>query len=381
MALPDFELDEANDTAVTSICRHLDGIPLALELAAARLHVMDVDEIASQLENRFRLLSGGDRTAPPRLQTMHASIDWSYQLLTQVEKTLLRRLSVFAGGWSLAAARVVCVDEALPEADIPDLLGRLVDKSLAQVLRRKGRELRFRLLETLRQYGQEKLLDAGELPATRDRHLAYYVSLAEQAAPGLEGANSVTWLRRLEDELDNLRLALEWALANNVEAGLCLVTPIGKFWEQSGRTREHCDWLTRLLDRPEAQAHPLLNERGLGMKAADLQSLGDLAQGQACAEMSSALSCEIGDRQGEAYSLSILSWAHQGEVSARSLLEESLALYRMLGDKAGQARALDELVFTYEGDAKHATHFGGKPDAMPGVGRPDQCFCTDGRPG
>ena len=187
VALPDFELDEANAAAVTGICRHLDGIPLALELAAARLRAMDVEQIASQLEDRFHLLSGGDRTAPPRLQTMHASIDWSYQLLPQAEKNLLRRLSVFAGGWSLAAARAVCADEALPEADIPDLLGGLVNKSLVQVLRRKGRELRYRLLETLRQYGQEKLLDAGELTSTRDRHLAYFVSLAEQAAAGPGG--------------------------------------------------------------------------------------------------------------------------------------------------------------------------------------------------
>jgi tetratricopeptide (TPR) repeat protein len=314
-----------------------------------------VEQIASQLEYRFRLLTGGDRAAPPRLQTMHASIDWSYQLLTQAEKTLLRRLAVFAGGWSLAAAGAVCADEAIPEADIPDLLGRLVDKSLLQVLRRKGQELRYYLLETLRQYLQEKLLDAGELTSTRDRHLAYFVSLAEQAGPGLQGANSVTWLRRLDDELDNLRLALEWSLAKDVEAGLRLITPIGRFWDLRGRMHEHYDWLTRLLELPEAQAHSLAYARALGMKANDLYSLGDLAQGLACAEMSLTLSREIGDRQGEAYSLQLLAYRIQGEVSARRLLEESLALYRMLGDKAGQARVLNDLVFTYDGDdAKRA---------------------------
>ncbi|MGA2488908.1 MAG: LuxR C-terminal-related transcriptional regulator [Anaerolineales bacterium] len=351
VALPEFELDEANAAAVTGICRHLDGIPLALELAAARLHVMDVDEIASLLEDRFRLLVGGDRAALPRMQTMHASIDWSYQLLTQAEKTLLRRLSVFAGGWSLAAARAVCSDDTFLEADIPDLLGRLVDKSLVQVLRRKGQELRYRLLETLRQYTQEKLLDAGEQTPTRDRHLSYFVFLAEQAAPGLEGPNSITWLVRLDDELDNLRLALECSLVKDVEAGLRLITPIGKFWEERGRMREHYDWITRLLERPEAQAHPLAHARALGMKASDLFYLGDLDQARSCAEMSLDLSRKIGDRQGEAYSLYVLSLFHQGEASARRLLEESLALYRILGDKPGQARVLQDLAFTYHYDA------------------------------
>ena len=318
---------------------------------------MDAEQIASQLEDRFRLLSGGDRTAPPRLQTMHASIDWSYQLLTQAEKTLLRRLSVFAGGWSLVAAQTVCADAALPEADIPDLLGGLVNKSLVQVLRRKGRELRYRLLETLRQYGQEKLLDAGELSSTRDRHLAHYVSLAEQAAPGLKGANSVTWLRRLDDELDNLRLALEWALENNVEAGLRLVSPIGRFWYLRGRAREHCDWITRLFDKPEAQDHPVLHARALGMKASDLYALGDLTQAQACAEKSLALCRELGDRQGKAYSLYILAYV-QGDVFAtRRLLEDSLALYRALGDKAGQAEILHELGFNSGVDSERARAF------------------------
>ena len=354
VALPDFELDEANAEAVVGICQHLDGIPLALELAAAHLRAMGVEQIASQLEHRFRLLTGGDRAAPPRLQTMQASIDWSYQLLTQAEKTQLRRLSVFAGSWSLEAAGAVCADETMPEADIPDLLGRLVDKSLVQVLRRKDRELRYRLLETIRQYGQEKLRDAEELVSARDRHLAYYVSLAEQAAPGLEGANSASWLRRLDDELDNLRLALEWALANNAGSGLRLTSLIGSFWYLRGQASEHCDWITHLLDRPEAQAYPLARERALGIKSADLYSMGDLTDAKTCAEMSLALSREIEDRQGEAYSLYVLAWIQKDNLSRLRLLEESLALYRMLGDRVGQARVLHELVFTHGENAKSA---------------------------
>jgi predicted ATPase len=348
VALPDFELDEANAAAVTGICRHLDGIPLALELAAARLRVMDVEQIASQLEDRFHLLSGGDRTSPPRLQTMHASIDWSYQLLTYGEKNLLRRLSVFAGGWSLAAARAVCADESLPEASIPDLLGGLVNKSLVQMQRRKGRELRYRMLETLRQYGQEKLLEAGELSSTRGRQLAHFVSLAGQAAAGLEGANAVLWLKQLDDELDNLRLALEWALANNVEAGLNLVCPIRRFWFLRGRTREHCDWITRLLDRLAEPVPPLLRARTLGIKASDLRYLGELDQARACAELSLTFCRELGDRQCEAFCLDTLANLQKDNFSIQRLLEQSLALYRELGDKAGQAEILSEMVDSFD---------------------------------
>jgi predicted ATPase/DNA-binding CsgD family transcriptional regulator len=354
LALPDFELSQENAGSVAGICRHLDGIPLALELAAARLRSMEMEQIASQLEDRFRLLSGGDRTAPPRLQTMHASIDWSYQLLTQPEKTLLRRLSVFAGGWSLVASKAVCSDEALPEADIPDLLGRLVDKSLVQVLRRKGQELRYLMLETVRQYGQERLLDAGDLTTTRDRHFAYYVSMAGQASPGLENTNSGIWLRRLDDELDNLRLALEWSLGNNVEAGLRLVSSIWKFWDLRGRTREHCDWIIRLLDRSGTQVHSLAYARALGIKAYDLHALGDIAQAQFCAESSLALCRELGDRQGEAFSLGMLSFTQNDPISRTRLLEQSLVLYRALGDKVGQAMILQELGENYESGSKRA---------------------------
>ena len=357
VAVPDFELDQANAPAVTGICRHLDGIPLALELAAAHLRAMDVEQIASQLEYRFHLLSGGDRTAPPRLQTMHASIDWSYQLITPSEKILLRRLSVFAGGWSLAAAKGVCADKAFPQDDILDLLGRLVNKSLVQVLRRKGWELRYRLLEIVRQYGQEKLLDADELASTRNRHLAYFVSLAEQAGPNLEGRDSVLWLRRLDDELDNLRLALEWALANDVEAGLRLACPIRRFWFLRGRTREHYDWITRLLDRFAEQADPLLRARALGVQASDLRFLGELTQARSCAERSLALCRELGDRQGEAFSLDTLANLQKDVFSIRTLLNQSLALYRALGDKAGQAEILSELIEGYESSSKNARLF------------------------
>jgi predicted ATPase/DNA-binding CsgD family transcriptional regulator len=351
VAQPDFELDEANAAAVTGICRHLDGIPLALELAAARLRAMEMEQIASQLEDRFRLLSGGDRTAPPRLQTMHASIDWSYQLLPQAEKNLLRRLSVFAGGWSLPAAQAVCNDEALPEADLPDLLGRLVDKSLVQVLRRKGQELRYRLLETLRQYAQEKLRDAGELTSTRDRHLAYYVSLAEQAAPELEGANSVTWLRRLEDELDNLRLALEWALANNVESGLRLAGALYWFWFLGLYIDEGVDWMKRTLECADSG---LVDAAVRAKVLAQLCGWGEgrepvnVASALLLCKESLALYEQAGNKWGIAFALRNLSLVFlcstpPDHASFRAAAEKSLALFRELGDKFYIANMLSEL--------------------------------------
>ena len=213
VALPGFELNEHNAEIVAGLCRHLDGIPLALELAAARLRVMDLEQIASQLEHRYWLLRGGDRSAPPRLQTMRSSIDWSYQLLSDVEKVLLKRLAVFAGGWTLAAAEAVCADDALPETDIFDLLAGLVDKSLALVIRRKGREIRYRLLEILRQYAQEKLSELGEAASLRDRHLDYFLELAGRAEVELVGAEQIAWFSRLELEHDNFRHALGWSLA------------------------------------------------------------------------------------------------------------------------------------------------------------------------
>ena len=356
-ALPGFELNDENASAVIQICQNLDGIPLALELAAARLKIMDVEQIACQVEDRFHLLTGGDRAALPRLQTMRASIDWSYQLLSDAEKMLLNRLSVFAGGWTLAAARAVCADDALPEADILDLLGGLVGKSLVLVQRRRGQEMRYRLLETIRQYAAGRLFEICKEDTVRDRHLAYFVSLAERAAPELEGANPEVWLRRLDGEIDNLRLALEWALENNVEAGLRLVSLIRIFWYERGCAREQLDWISRLLDRPEAQACPPARACALGVKSAILVDyLEDPAQAQSFAEMSLALCRELGDRKGEAFSLYQLGFiaVNQGDIfTARRLYQECLALYRASGNKVGQADVLTQLSVNYPDDIEH----------------------------
>ena len=357
-ALPTFELNEQNSAAVMQICQQLGGIPLALELAAARLKVMDIEEIAGELDDHFRLLHGGDRTASPRLQTMRASIDWSYRLLSETEKILLRRVSVFAGGWSLAAAKAVCADAALPEDHLLDLLEGLVNKSLVLVQRGPGRELRYRLLETVRQYAAAKASRAGEVATLCDRHLAYYSLFAAQAAAGMEGANPVKWLRRLDNELDNLRLMLEWALANNIEAGLQLIIQIDLFWYQRGHVREQYDWIKSFLARPEMQACPLLCAQALEIQSATLMVyLGNPLEARACAEMSLALSRQIGNRREQAANLYQLGYivTNQGDATAgRSLYEESLEIFKELDDRPGQARVLAQLSYMYSDDPDQA---------------------------
>ena len=360
-ALPTFELNGQNTSAIVQICSHLDGIPLALELAAARLKVMDIEEIAGELDDRFRLLRGGDRTAPPRLQTMRASLDWSYQLLPEIEKNLLRRLSVFAGGWSLAAAKAVCSGPGLPEADLLDLLESLVNKSMVLVQRTHGHALRYRLLETVRQYAGGKASQAGEVAGLRDRHLACYAAFTRQAAAGLHGANPLKWFRRLDDEMDNLRAMLEWALATNVAAGLQVLTQIDLFWVQRGHVREQVEWINSFLDRPEAQDLTLLHAQALVIKSSILFAyLGDPLHARTCAETSLALSRQIGERREEAASLYQLGYiaANQGDAAGgRCLYEQSLAMFRELGDKLGQATVLAQLGYMAFGSGDMAATF------------------------
>ena len=209
---PAFKLSDTNAASVAEICRRLDGIPLAIELAAARVSAMSPDDIARRLGDRFRLLAGGRRTAVPRQQTLHALIDWSWDLLTDEDRRLLRRLSVFTGGWTVPiAAQIVGDDEGRMDAlDLTDELTRLVDRSL--VVLDRGSTTRYRMLETIRQFAREKLVDAGEAATLSDRHLAVYAALAAEAEEPLHGPTMVDWLDRLDAEVDNLGAALEWSL-------------------------------------------------------------------------------------------------------------------------------------------------------------------------
>jgi predicted ATPase len=259
-AQPDFRLAEENMAAVAEVCRRLDGLPLAIEMAAARVHSLPPAELAARLDDRFRLLTSGDRTAPPRHQTLHAAIDWSYDLLGAEEQTLLRRVSVFAGGWTLSAAEAVCAGEGLTRPALVPTLLRLVDHSLVVVERSAG-EARYRLLETVRQYAAERLEEAGEEATVRHRHLAWCLTLAEAAEPALFGADQMAWFAWLDAEQDNLRMALAWSLVADgpdhpsdgptLQAGLRLAGVLAQYWFVRAPWSEAASWYDRLLARSQ----------------------------------------------------------------------------------------------------------------------------------
>jgi len=238
---PDFPVDEATRELTLQICRRLDGMPLAIELAAARLRVLSLGEIAARLDDRFALLTAGSRGALARHQTLRATIDWSYDLLAPAEKRLMERLGVFAGGFSLDAAEEICSDEVVPRAAILDALGRLVDKSLVVAERLGDVPTRYRLLETIRQYANEKLEASGGAQAARDRHLQFYTQLAGQAEPQLYRGEQFIWFERLESETDNLRAAMQWSAAGSPPdprrqaQGLRLAGALSLFWERNHR--------------------------------------------------------------------------------------------------------------------------------------------------
>jgi len=213
-ASSNFAMNSQNALFVAQICQQLDGIPLALELAAARINTLSPQQILARLDDRFNLLTRGLRTAMPRHQTLRATIEWSYDLLSYQERLLFQRLSVFMGGWTLDAAETVCAD-----GTVLDLLARLVDKSLVVVDREHGDKARYNYLETIRQYAHEKLDEDGEAQQIRDQHMQYFLGLARNAEPQLYGAQQIEWLQILEDEDKNMRAALEWSLRGNVTAG------------------------------------------------------------------------------------------------------------------------------------------------------------------
>jgi predicted ATPase/class 3 adenylate cyclase len=300
-ALPAFRLTQANAPLVVRICQRLDGIPLAIELAAARVRLLRVEEIAARLDDSFRLLTGGSRTVLSRHQTLRALIDWSYNLLSADEKVLFVRLSVFAGGFTLEAAEHVCSDnlvstsidiqsttDALIDPDsILDLLTQLVDKSLVIPIEDPGgNETRYRMLETIRQYARDKLHDSGSGAQVRDQHLVYYLLLAEEAEPYLRSSTQIAWLDRLDAELDNLRLALEWSLAGRVDGGLRLAAALLWFWHIRGHGNEGSTWLEQLLAAGQDASGPDARPNRRLIRARALIVAGFLTQFQLEAESS-----------------------------------------------------------------------------------------------
>ena len=337
---PGFSVTSQNASAVAQVCQRLDGIPLAIELAAARVKVLAVEQIAARLDDRFRLLTGGSQIVLARHQTLRAAIDWSYNLLSEPERMLLRRLAVFAGGWSLEAAEAVCAGDGVEPSEILDLLTQLVDKSLV-IGETQGAIARYRLLETVRQYGLDRLLEGGEVYEIRSRHRDWYLALAEQAKPEWSEADRNVWLRRLETEHDNLRTALAWSLEENADVGLRLGVALNRFWHQS-HYEEGRAWLTKLLGRG-GPTSPFLRARGFNIEGHLAWVQGDFQHAAALSEEGLSLSRKLEDTSGIASSLFTLGLTEMalGDYDrAGRLLEESQSLYRDVGDREEMAHAL-----------------------------------------
>jgi non-specific serine/threonine protein kinase len=342
--LPGFELTHENARSAATICRDLAGLPLAIELSTARMGALAVEQVAERLEDSLKLLTGGDRTAAPRHQTLRATLDWSYELLSERERRLFGRLSAFAGGWTLGAAEAVGAGESIEEGEVVDLLSRLVNKSMVVVEAAEDSGLRYGMLEPVRQYGQELLAASGEADAVRRRHASWYFELAKEVEPWLRGARQEVWLQHLEREYGNLRAALGWALERGeTELGLWFGGALGEFWYLSGYLSEGRRWLeAALASSPDAPPTPA-RAKALARAGWIAWEQGDYERSVAMSEESLALSRELEDEAGAVAALSNLGWAallgnDLGLASA--LTEEAVALGRALGDTGGVARAL-----------------------------------------
>jgi predicted ATPase/DNA-binding CsgD family transcriptional regulator len=344
---PAFALTKQNTPALAHLCRRLDGMPLAIELAAARMRVMSVNQIAERLDDRFRLLATHSRTTVSRHKTLRATMDWSHDLLADNERVLFRRLSVFAGGFTLEAAEQVCAGEGIERDDVLDLLSRLVDKSLVVVEERSG-EARYRLLETVRQYGWEKLEESGEAEVVRRQHASFFLTWAEEMEPKIEPNINITdrrlWLERLEIEHDNLRAALRWAQESSPEMGLRLAVALHWLWYHRGYLSEGRGWYERALLR--APARTATRARALYGAGWIAWAQGDHPVARPRLEESVEIWRELGGGPGLAHALWILGleMLDRGEPAvARSLTEESVKIFRTIGDQFGIAESLANL--------------------------------------
>jgi predicted ATPase/class 3 adenylate cyclase len=337
---PSFAVTNENAPAVAQICHRLDGIPLAIELAAAKIRVLGVDQIARRLDDRFKLLTGGSRTALERHQTLRAAIDWSYNLLPPDEQILYRRLSIFVGGWTLEAAESVCSGGTITSDDILDLLDHLIHKSL--VFRE---ESRYRMLETIRQYANEKLVAAGESDSVRDKHLDTFLSLAETAEPHLIRPEQLEWLDMLEAEMENLRLALEWSLdQETAEPSLRLCGALVWLWELHSYFLEGADYIRRGIEKPwrSENQHEMASRTKALLAGAEIEwQLGNNEKFLSYSQESLALTSQFSDSKNLAiakfYSGMALMGPEGDSNRVRAYLEESLSEIQALNEPFWEA--------------------------------------------
>jgi non-specific serine/threonine protein kinase len=358
-----FALTPNNAPAVAAICARVDGLPLAIELAAARSRLLSASALLDRLDQRLRVLAGGLRDVPARQQTMRATIAWSYDLLSAGERRLFRQLAVFSGGWTLEAAAAVYSPEGDSPLDVEqavlDGLAALVDHNLIRRNEHPDGSVRCDMLETIREYGLEQLHAAEEMGRTCERHFQYFLSLAEQAEPELRAASQSLWLNRLDLELDNLRAALEWCLtgedgARDVVAGMRLAGALGWFWWMRGHVTEGRGWLSRLL----AQSPQRSPARVKALQAAGYlaERQGDATGAIALLDEALTVSRALDDSAGSAFALHTMGrlLADQGQHRrATELLEQSLALCREIGDDWGATRAIHFLADVAYANGEH----------------------------
>lgn len=357
-AQADFVLTQENAPAVAAICARLDGLPLAIELAAARSRLLSPQAMLARLEPVLKFLTGGARDLPARQQTLRATLDWSYGLLDEAEKTVFRRLAVFVGGCTLEAAETVChADGPLP--DVLASLGSLVDKSLLRQYEGVAGEARFRRLRVIREYALERLVESGEAEMIGRQHAHFFLTLAEAVEPELMGANQAASLDRLEMEYDNLRAAVDWYQASgDIEGGLRLAMALHRFWEMRVHLREGYHQLDKLLHSP---AQPTTRRAGALRMAGRLAfGVGNYMAARTHFQESLALARELGDKQSIAAALNnlglVAEYGLNDYLEAHVLYEESLAIRRELGNKRGIAAVLNNLanVADYEGNYSRA---------------------------
>ena len=342
---PHFELRAENAEAVAQICRRLEGIPLAIELAAARVRALSLEQISERLEDSLKLLRGDSRTATPRQRTLRATLEWSYELLSAEERVLLRRFSAFAGGWTLEAAEAVGASDGIQEVEILELLSKLVDKSLVVAEIRAGEVRRYRLLETVRQYARERLEESREADAFRRRHAVFFLGLAEEAEPGLAGAQQQEWAERLEAEHDNMRAALSWSLEKEPEAVLRLTGALARFWEMRSRFLEGSAWLEAAL-RQSGRAEAATRAKLLSEAGTFAWHRGDYEYAIVLHGEALTLYRQVEDDSGVAFALMCLGaqYLDKGDLEPSTpFFEEALATSRRIGDRFNLAMAIRNL--------------------------------------
>lgn len=360
---PGFALTPENAPVVADICRRLDGLPLAIELAAARAPALSLEQLAQRLSDPLRVLTGGSRTAEPRQQTLRATFDWSFDTLDDAEQRLLERLSVFAGEWTLEAAELVCAGDGIDEREVLTLLALLVDKSLLDV-RTGDSEARYRLLVTIRQYARERLLarGAGEEDALQRRLADYCLQLADAAEAGLLGAGQAAWLERLELELDNVRAALDWCeRSGDTERQLRIAASLVRMWWIRGYAREGRHWLEAALDAA-GEIDPRVQAKALQAAGNLARMQGDIERAREHLEACLALQRAHGGESELAHALNYLAALQglRGDVTrAIELAQEALPLFREIGETRGVSLALGTLgELTYAaGDAAGSSRY------------------------